>query len=167
MAGGADESLVAEAARRSRVCWLSYRYVGDTGPDEVRDRLVWHVWHDDAVVVLSCPRAETLAEGADRDAGESEEQVLPGLAQAERATVTMRSKDTRGRLLTWSGTVEVVPPGSEAWPTSAAALLGVRLNLPDPESARRVWADRGTVVRIRPVPDAGRAAGNEELGALP
>ena len=125
---GFAQALTVESAKKSRVCWLTW---SGSGPP----RLVWHVWHDGALVVL---------------AGDPD-QLLPGLAESATAEVTMRSKDTGGRLLTWTGLVEVVEPGSAAWDEHAAALLGVRLNLPDPAAALDDWRARGTVVRIAPV----------------
>jgi hypothetical protein len=126
--------LVTEAARRSAVCWVSYRHPGG----DVTDRLVWHVWHDGAVVVLA------------GDTG----QPLEGLSQATDATVTMRSKDTRARLVTWTAGVEVVEPGTERWEAHAAALVAERLNLPDPAAAVESWrATPGSgcsVVRLDP-----------------
>jgi hypothetical protein len=128
-------SLVAEAARKSRVCWLSWA----GGPP----RLVWHVWYDDALVVLS------------GDDG----QVLPGLGESGTVEVTMRSKDTGGRLVTWSGSVEVVAPEDVSWDPSAAALLGVRLNVADPAAALAAWRSTGTIVRIVPSVATGEQQG--------
>lgn len=135
-------ALIAEAARRSRVCWISYEYDADR---TVRDRLVWHAWHEQAVVVLSCPD-----DGRDpaTGAGDLTEQVLPGIDSAAQVEVALRSRDTGGRLVGWTADVEVVVPGTPAWEEHSAALLGVRLNLPDPAAARRAWAERGTVVRL-------------------
>jgi hypothetical protein len=125
-------ALVAEAAKKSRVCWLSYEYAGTAH----RERLVWHVWHDDALVVLS------------GDTG----QVLDGIGAVERVDVTLRSKDTGSRLLTWTGKVARVEPGTAGWDAHAAALLGVRLNLADPQGTLERWRTDATVVRISPVP---------------
>ena len=131
---------MAEAAKKSRVCWLSWQ-------GSRRPRLVWHAWYDGALVVLSA------------DA----EQALPGLADAGTVEVTMRSKDTGGLLVTWTGSVEVVDPGTEGWEAHAAALLGVRLNLPDPDAASETWRTDGTVLRIAPVV----ATGEPGPGPLP
>ena len=133
-------SLVAEAAKKSRVCWLSW--LGSGQP-----RLVWHAWYDEALVVLSA-------------AGE---QVLPGLAGAGTVEVTMRSKDTGAHLVSWTGSVEVVDPGTQRWDPHAAALLAVRLNLPDPTAARETWRTAGTGMRIAPVV----ATGEPGPGPLP
>jgi hypothetical protein len=124
-------ALITEAARRSRVCWLSYGY---DGAHMVPDRLVWHVWHEGAVVVVSGPSGNNL----------------PGIDRAEAVDVTLRSRDDGGRLVTWRATAEVLTPGTEAWERHAVALLGVRLNLPDPPATRRAWAERGTILRLPP-----------------
>lgn len=124
-------ALAAESAKKSRVCWLSWP--GGAASD--RPRLVWHVWYDGALVVLS----------GDGD------QHLPGLAESSTAEVTMRSRDTGGRLLTWTGAVEMVDRGSASWDEHVAALLGVRLNLPDPAAALDRWRATCAVVRIAPV----------------
>jgi hypothetical protein len=128
-------ALVAESARKSRVCWISYEYAGGG----VHDRLVWHVWHDDALVLLSGEPGQLL-EGLDR------------LDDDSRVRVTMRSKDTGGLLVTWTGVPRVVAPDDESWDGHAAAILGVRLNLPDPAAALGVWRESGTVLRVAPLP---------------
>jgi hypothetical protein len=126
--------LIQEAARKSAVCWVGYRHADGV----VTDRLVWHVWHDGAVVVLA------------GDTG----QPLEGLPRATGAEVTMRSKDTRQRLVTWPARVEVVEPGTEQWDAHAAALAAARLNLPDPAAAVESWRTDPacSVVRLDPLP---------------
>lgn len=126
--------LVAEAARRSAVCWVGYRHPGGV----VADRLVWHAWHDGAVVVLA------------GDAG----QRLEGLAEASSAAVTMRSKDTGTRLVTFPARVEVVDPATAEWDAHAAALVAARLNLPDSAAAVESWRRHCAVVRLPPSVDA-------------
>ena len=125
-------ALVAEAARKSRVCWLSWRHPGGV----VRDRLVWHLWHDDALVVV---------DGDDQ-------QVLPGLADATEVEVTLRSKEARTALVAVPTRPEVVAPGTPAWDEHAAALLAVRLNLRDPAATRAAWAETARLVRLTPAP---------------
>lgn len=132
-------ALVAEAAKKSRVCWLAW-----SGGSP---RLVWHAWYDDALLVLA-------AEG---------EQPLPGLADAATAEVTFRSKDTGGRLVRWTGSVEVVDPDDPGWDAGAAALLGVRLNLPDPAAALATWRTGAAIVRVTPTGEADP----EPAGPLP
>ena len=130
-------ALVAEAAKKSRVCWLSW----DSRPA----RLAWHAWYDDVLLVVSG----------------DEGQVLDGLGSAGTVEVTLRSKDTGGRLVGWTGTVTVVDTDDEQWDAHAAALLAVRLNLPDPAAALARWRTDATIVRIAP------AVATEEPGAGP
>ena len=126
-------ALVAESARKSGVCWVGW--------DGRPPRLVWHAWYDGALVVLS-----------------GEDQELPGIESATTAEVVMRSKDTGALLVSWTGSVHVVDPASESWDGHAAALLGVRLNLPDPATSLRDWRTGATVVRIDPA-DTGEQRG--------
>jgi hypothetical protein len=118
--------LVAELARRTGVSWV--RAGGRTSP-------VWHVWSDDALCLVSG--------GA--------EQPLPDIEDGARVEVVMRSKDTGGRLLTWSGTASVVRPGDAEWAATTAALVGRRLNLRDPSAAADEWARDSVVHRIVPL----------------
>lgn len=124
-------ALVAEAARKSRVCWLDYDHDGGV----VRQRLVWHAWHDGALVVVSWG-----------------EQVLEGAGSARSARVTLRAKDSRAHLVTCPVDLAVVDPSSAAWDEHTGALLGVRLNLTDPGAAREAWRREATVLRLTPVP---------------
>ena len=127
------EALVAELARKTGLCWV--RYDPSTGSGHRgRDHAVWHVWHDDALCLVS---------GGD-------EQPLPDLPDGARVEVVMRSKDTGGRVLTWVGRVSVVRPEDEAWPGTTAALVAGRLNLRDPATAAERWAGSSVVRRIRP-----------------
>ena len=126
-------ALVAEAAKKSRVCWLSWPGSGQT------PRLVWHAWYDGALLVLS-----------------GEDQRLPGLDAATTAEAVMRSKDTGARLVGWTGSVDVVEPDDERWEACAGALLAVRLNLPDPAAALDAWRADATVVRVVPADAAER-----------
>jgi hypothetical protein len=130
-------ALVAESAKKSRVCWLTWS--GGAGDAPGSPRLVWHAWYDDALLVLS-----------------GEDQRLPGAESATAAEVVMRSKDTGARLVTWSGAVEVVDPEDERWDAYATALLAVRLNLPDPDVARAQWRDGATILRVVPVGATGK-----------
>ena len=133
-------ALVAESAKKSRVCWLTLSGEDASANKESRPpRLVWHAWYDGALLVLS-----------------GEDQRLPGVGSATTAEGVMRSKDTGARLLGCMGTVEVVDPDDERWEAHAAALLAVRLNLPDPAAALDAWRADATVVRIVPADAAQR-----------
>ncbi|MFZ5847413.1 MAG: hypothetical protein ACOYX5_08540 [Actinomycetota bacterium] len=121
-------ALIAELGKKTGVCWLRY---DDGGP---RPRAAWHVWHDEALLLV---------------AG-GPEQELPGIAEADRVEVTMRSKDNGGRLVTWVGSVSPVRPGEEQWEDATSALIADRLNLEDLGTARQTWAERSVVVRVEP-----------------
>ena len=97
---------------------------------------MWHLWHDGAVYLLT---------------GGLEQPAPPGLA--DRAFVTVRSKDKRSRLATYETTVEVIESGSEDWVSVEAALLGKRLNLPDGDAAPQRWARECVLYRLRPTGD--------------
>jgi hypothetical protein len=127
-------ALVAESAKKSRVCWLTWSAGGDSGGGPPAPRLVWHAWYEGALLVLS-----------------GEDQRLPGLDSATTAEVVLRSKDTGARLIGWTGTVEVVDPADQRWDAHAAALLAVRLNLPDPAAALAQWRSGAAIVRLVPV----------------
>lgn len=130
MGGGEDidgMALVAELARKSAVCWVGYG-------EPVRNHPVWHVWHDDAIGIVT---------------GGSE-QPLPGIEAVRDALVTLRSKTTRHRIATCRANVERVLPGTERWESLVPALVSSRLNLVDQHDAPRRWAESGVVVRLVP-----------------
>ena len=124
--------LIAELARKSGVCWLRR-------PAESA-HAAWHVWHDDALCLIS---------GGD-------EQRLPPLEDGGLVEVLMRSKDTGGRVLTWVGRVSVVRPEDPAWARTTAALVAGRLNLRDLTTAADRWARESVVHRIVPTGEARR-----------
>ncbi len=62
----------------------------------------------------------------------------------------MRSKDSGGRLLTWVARTSVVRPGDEAWEPVTTALVGARLNTPDPATTAERWATGSVVRRLFP-----------------
>lgn len=126
-------ALIAELGKKTGVCWL--RYDTPEGLDDhERPRPAWHVWHDDALLVVA---------GGD-------EQPLPDLEEAERVEVIMRSKDSGGRLVTWVGVPSVISPGDDRWDGATAALVADRLNLDDLGTAADAWAAGSVVVRIEP-----------------
>lgn len=136
-------ALVAELARKTGVCWLRYDDApdaptvpgpGSSGAPVPRERAAWHVWYDDALHVV-CGGTE---------------QDLPGLAEADRVEVVLRSKENGGRLVTWVGRPRVVDRDDEHWDDVVDALISDRLNLDDLSLARERWAVASTVVRIDP-----------------
>jgi hypothetical protein len=126
-------ALVEEATKKSGLVW-------------VNGQAVWHAWVDGAMCVVGGPG----------------EQPLPGLADGGTATVTVRSKDKGGRLVTWTARVRLLTPGGEAWTTAAAELKGKRLNSPDGEAITDRWARECTLFRLAP-----EGSPTELPGAMP
>lgn len=124
-------ALFAEAARKSDVGWVTWESDGRT----VADRLLWHTWHDDALLLVV----------------DGDEQPAPGLAAAGTARVTLRAKDSRARLVSLPCRVHPLSPDDPAWGAAVAALAAARLNLRDADPAA-TWADRSAVLRLSPAP---------------
>jgi hypothetical protein len=144
-------ALIEEAGKKSSVLWLSY-------PQSSRARPAWHVWLDGSAYVVAAGGPE------------SAEQPLPGLAAATVATVTMRAKDARSRLVTWEASVSRVEPGSEEWDAACKALRGERLNASDSAGLADLWASSAVIVRLTPtgeVPEHPGAMPTAEAAAQP
>ncbi|MFI9526418.1 MULTISPECIES: hypothetical protein [Micromonospora] len=98
------------------------------------------------------------------------EQRAPGLADADRAEVTLRG-DHGGRIVTWPARVTRVRPGTDAWETAAPLVAAKRLNAPGPTAdlvAR--WAAEGCALsRLSPEgePVAGDALPDGSLAEPP
>ncbi|GAB3421724.1 hypothetical protein [Flindersiella endophytica] len=144
-------ALIEEAGKKSSVLWLTYS-------GSQRARPAWHVWLDGAAYVV--------AAGAD----ESVEQPLPGLADVTSATVTMRAKDARSRLVSWEATVSRVEAGSEEWAAATKSLRAERLNAVESATLPDQWAASAVVVRLRPtgeVPEHPGRMPSDEAAARP
>jgi hypothetical protein len=120
--------LLEEATKKTGLIWVSVDGT-DEGP-----RPAWHVWHEGSAYVL---------------AGGLEQEV-PGLAETNWATVTVRSKDKGNRLVVWEAEVHQVEPESEEWSAVLPLLQAHRLNLPDGEDAPARWARECTLSRLVP-----------------
>lgn len=119
-------TLVVEATRRSGVVWVS--------PDGHDLRLVWHLWHDDALYLV----------------GGGDEQELPPLQ--DRAVVVVRSKASQSdRVVEWTADVEPVLPGTLRWDEIVPLLAAERLNAPSAVDLPARWAAASTVLRLSPV----------------
>lgn len=134
-------ALVVEATKKSGLLWIA---VGDARPAPA-----WHLWKDDRAYVVVGPG----------------EQQVPGLAEADRCTVTVRSSDNGGRIVSWRAAVRRVPPDGEEWDEVLPALLAGRLNLPDAAAARQRWADTAAVLRLDPTGELTEAAGSLPAGS--
>lgn len=127
---------------KAAVAWLG---VADRAPYPV-----WCLWADDALYVVSGPG----------------EQPAPGLADANRATVTARG-DHGGRIVTWHAEVRRITPGSETWDTVAPRLAAKRLNGdPAPRLIER-WARECVLSELRPTPQAPDPLPDDSLAAPP
>ncbi|WP_020556653.1 hypothetical protein [Embleya scabrispora] len=138
-----ESALLEEGAKKSGLLWLT---VGTAPP-----RPVWHVWLDGSSWLMTA-----------REDG-AVEQFVPGLAEAGRALVDMRSKDKGGRLPGWTAEVTVVTPDDPTYEPAVLALHAARLNAPDGEEQPARWARECDLIRLTPtgsarsVPrDAGR-----------
>jgi hypothetical protein len=134
-------ALVEEATKKSGMLWLAL-------PGLPYPRTAWHVWH-----------AYEGREAAAYVVTGGIEQPLPGLPEAERITVTVRSKDKGARLVSWVAAVEQVEPGSEEWTAVAPLLAKARLNAPDGEHQTERWAKEAYLIRLTPTGETPEAPG--------
>ena len=125
--GAATTALVAEAASKSGLVWLRPAGAARWWP-------AWHVWHEGAVLVVSGP-------------GEQELPELDGEVE-----LSLRSKDSGGRLLTVTADASLLDPTSQEWADAAAALASSRLNSAhSPADLPAHWRAVGTrVTRVTP-----------------
>jgi hypothetical protein len=123
-------ALIEEAAKKSALLWLAAEPGG-------RAYAAWHVWVDGAVLVVSGGLEQPMP-------------VLDLLDADRRIIVTLRSKDTWGRLVTWVGRAENIAPDDDAWAAAAVELHAKRLNSPDGEAAPERWRRESVITRIVP-----------------
>lgn len=120
----APSRLFAQAASTSKVLWV-------TVPGD-RTWPAWHAFVEDTIYVVSGPG----------------EQHLPELP--EQVEVTLRSKDTGGRLLRVSARAERLTPEDERWEPATSALRAGRLNAPAGDTVQR-WAEEDVVTALVPL----------------
>ncbi|MER7166133.1 hypothetical protein ABT336_08685 [Micromonospora sp. NPDC000207] len=136
-AGPPTGPLVDEAMKKAAVAWVNV-------PGSAAYAL-WCVASEGALVVVSGPG----------------EQRAPGLADAERAEVSLRG-DHGGRIVTWPARVTRILPGTEDWEQTAPVVAAKRLNASG-SSADLVarWAAEGCALsRLSP---AGEPSAGEDL----
>ena len=100
----APPDLVTEATRKAGLIWLGI-------PGRDRAEPIWHHWVDGIAYVIS-----------------SAERPLPELRDGALATVTVRSRTTGERLVSWLAEAGVVRPGSAEWEHVLPGLSAKRLN---------------------------------------
>jgi hypothetical protein len=133
-AAAEQTALIEEGTKKSGLVW-------------VNGQAVWHAWVDGALCLVGGPG----------------EQPLPaGLGEGGAASVTVRSKDKGGRLVTWPARVTLLAPDSEQWLAATAELKSKRLNSPHGEAITTFWADQGQVFRLTP-----QGPPTEHPGAMP
>lgn len=122
-------SIIDEATKKSELVWLAV-----AGLPGQSHRPVWHIWHNGAAYLVY----------------DGSEQLVPGLAEAESAVVTVRSKDKGGRLVSWRAAVDDVAAGTPLWDEVVPLLVGKRLNSKDGDAAAGRWARECKVARLNP-----------------
>ena len=135
--------LVAEAAKKAVIAWL-------TVPGGADGVLVWCLWIDSALYVVTG----------------TGEQLVPGLAEATEATVSLRG-DHGGRIVTWLAHVRRVRPDTPEWTSAAPQLAGKRLNATG--SAERLvqrWATQCALLALIPREGPVRAGAELPAGSL-
>ncbi len=121
-------ALIDEACRKSALIWLRT-------PGAAHARAAWHAYVDGAIHLV----------------GGGIEQELPPLADGAEVEVTVRSKDTWGRILRLTARATRIQPGTEAWDAVVPELHAKRLNPPDGEQQPARWARESAVFRLDPV----------------
>ncbi|MCC3767271.1 hypothetical protein [Streptomyces sp. UNOC14_S4] len=137
-------ALIEEATKKSGLIWVQ----GPSGPS----RALWHVWHEGAAHLVGGP-------------GEQPLDAL-GLEDGGHATVTVRSKDKGGRLVTWPARVGELAAGSEEWTAAVAELKGKRLNAVGADAIEERWARECRVFRLTPT-GATVSLPDDSLAAVP
>jgi hypothetical protein len=135
----AQEKTVTTALTKGTILWLEveqpdHRKGFRRIPGGTHTQAVWYVLDEGKVYVI---------------AGETEQQI-PGLADAEEVTLSVRSKETRSRIARIPATVARVPGDDERFDRIGASALSARLNLPDGGSALERWRTRCTMYELTP-----------------
>lgn len=125
-AAGLQRAILAEVASKADLVWVEVPGRPARG--------MWHVWHDDAVLLVTGGL----------------EQPDPGLSEAGAVELILRSKDTFTRVLRATATVAELSPTSTDWEEAAKALHPKRLNPVDGEDQPLRWRTESTIWRLTP-----------------
>lgn len=134
------DPLVAAACAKAGLVWV----VAAGGPPQA----VWHVWHDDAVLLVV-------------GGGEQPDPVPAGL---DTVQVRVPSKDNRALLVTFPASVARIGPDDADWEPAVFRLRAGRLNAPDTATLAERWALTSSVLRLRPV-DVAAGPGDHGEGS--
>lgn len=134
------DPLVAAACAKAGLLW-----VGTPGR---APQAVWHVWHDDAVLLVV--------------GGDEQPDPAPGAGTVE---VRVPSKDNRARLVTFTAGVERLETSHPDYEAASFRLRAGRLNAPDTATLADRWADASSIVRLRPHGSPSEAPGRYDDGS--
>jgi hypothetical protein len=134
---GDPVDLIERATRKAGLIWIKV-------PGDPRAYPAWHHWHDGSAYVLT---------------GGSE-QPLSWLVDIRTAGVIVPSKDTGGRLLSWTAAVEWLPPTEELWRDVISEMNIERLNSRDSDDQPRRWARESDLIRLTPTGELQEAPGH-------
>jgi hypothetical protein len=118
--------LISAAGRKSDIAWI--------GPVGGRLLGLWCEWDDDALLIVT----------------DGDEQPDPGLVDARRCVVSLRSKDKGVRIVTFEAVAHRLAPGSPEWEHAVGVLRDGRLNAPDHDTMLERWARESAVWRLSP-----------------
>ena len=124
-------ALAHEGLRTSSVVWL-------TLPGSRQPRIAWHVWHDDAALVIH---------------GGSEQQ-LPGLDQLQRVEFCVRSSHSGALLVRGIASAHTLSASDPGWAAAAAALHAHRQSPTDGGLQPSRWAAQCTLTCLVPLAPA-------------
>jgi len=123
--------VLGESLKKSTVVWVDVH-----GPDGTNGRPV------PAGYGLDGDRVYILTGGS--------EQRIPGLAEADRAILTARSKDDQSQIAEVEASARVVDPKDALFNRIVPILLPRRLNLRDGDAAAERWKKECTLVELTP-----------------
>ena len=130
IATGATMDAVETALKKGSIVWLDIPQRGGG----VVQRPAWYVQEGRTIYVIKGGK----------------EQELPGLEQADRVTVTVKSKDIKATIAELSAGVRVVNDDAE-FERIATLGMGTRLNLLDGADALERWRSECVMVHLTPL----------------
>jgi hypothetical protein len=130
IATGALPDAVEAALKKSTILWV--RIPQPDGGEITRP--AWFVHQDAKVYLLTGP----------------EEQDLPNIAEADKVTLVVRSKEDRSQIGAIPSAVRVVDNDAEEFEKIGESAVSLRLNLKDLPDALERWKATATMVELTP-----------------